>query len=58
MFTVLLMLLLSTSLSLSYSKWKGLAYNLSRIPTSIKGYALGARTAVRFQPISKVLHWV
>ncbi|XP_073907120.1 ciliary microtubule-associated protein 3 [Castor canadensis] len=33
--------------------WKGLAYNLSRIPTSIKGYALGARTAVRFQPISK-----
>ncbi|KAJ8784698.1 hypothetical protein J1605_008049 [Eschrichtius robustus] len=31
----------------------GLAYNLSKIPTSIKGYAFGARTAVRFKPISK-----
>ncbi|XP_030724877.2 ciliary microtubule-associated protein 3-like [Globicephala melas] len=31
----------------------GLAYNLSKIPTSTKGYALGARTAVRFKPISK-----
>ncbi|XP_021573668.1 protein pitchfork [Carlito syrichta] len=30
-----------------------LAYNLSKIPTSIKGYALGARTAVRFKPIEK-----
>ncbi|KAB0395301.1 hypothetical protein E2I00_003015, partial [Balaenoptera physalus] len=31
----------------------GLAYNLSKMPTSIKGYAFGARTAVRFKPISK-----
>ncbi|XP_022439545.1 protein pitchfork-like [Delphinapterus leucas] len=31
----------------------GLAYNLSKIPTSIKGYVFGARTAVRFKPISK-----
>ncbi|XP_006149646.1 protein pitchfork isoform X2 [Tupaia chinensis] len=31
----------------------GLAYNLSKIPTSTKGYALGARTALRFKPISK-----
>ncbi|XP_073665734.1 ciliary microtubule-associated protein 3-like [Tursiops truncatus] len=31
----------------------GLAYNLSKVPTSIKGYALGARTAVRFKPINK-----
>ncbi|KAL0603885.1 Protein pitchfork [Plecturocebus cupreus] len=31
----------------------GLAYNLSKIPTSIKGYTLGARTAVRFKPIQK-----
>ncbi|XP_011365600.2 protein pitchfork [Pteropus vampyrus] len=28
-----------------------LAYNLSRIPTSRKGYAFGARTSVRFKPI-------
>uniref|UniRef100_A0A8C6QVW7 Ciliary microtubule associated protein 3 n=1 Tax=Nannospalax galili TaxID=1026970 RepID=A0A8C6QVW7_NANGA len=33
--------------------WNGLAYNLSRIPTSTKGYAFGARTALRFKPISK-----
>uniref|UniRef100_A0A8C3VN55 Protein pitchfork n=1 Tax=Catagonus wagneri TaxID=51154 RepID=A0A8C3VN55_9CETA len=32
----------------------GLAYNLSKIPTSKKGYTFGARTAVRFKPISKV----
>uniref|UniRef100_A0A8C9CQ54 Protein pitchfork n=1 Tax=Phocoena sinus TaxID=42100 RepID=A0A8C9CQ54_PHOSS len=32
----------------------GLAYNLSKVPTSIKGYAFGARTAVRFKPINKV----
>uniref|UniRef100_A0A7N9CJ50 Ciliary microtubule associated protein 3 n=1 Tax=Macaca fascicularis TaxID=9541 RepID=A0A7N9CJ50_MACFA len=31
----------------------GLAYDLSKIPTSIKGYTLGARTAVRFKPIQK-----
>ncbi|XP_057556711.1 protein pitchfork-like [Hippopotamus amphibius kiboko] len=31
----------------------GLAYNLSKILTSKKGYAFGARTAVRFTPISK-----
>uniref|UniRef100_A0A5F4W898 Ciliary microtubule associated protein 3 n=1 Tax=Callithrix jacchus TaxID=9483 RepID=A0A5F4W898_CALJA len=31
----------------------GLAYNLSKIPTSTKGYTLGARTAVRFKPIQK-----
>ncbi|KAM5256078.1 ciliary microtubule-associated protein 3 [Ctenodactylus gundi] len=31
----------------------GLAYSLSKIPTSTKGYTLGARTAVRFKPISK-----
>ncbi|KAF5911003.1 hypothetical protein HPG69_000968 [Diceros bicornis minor] len=31
----------------------GLAYNLSKIPTSKKGYTLGARTAVRFKPINK-----
>ncbi|XP_013852726.1 protein pitchfork-like isoform X1 [Sus scrofa] len=31
----------------------GLAYNLSKIPTSKKGYTFGARTAVRFEPISK-----
>ncbi|XP_019482988.1 PREDICTED: protein pitchfork [Hipposideros armiger] len=31
-----------------------LVYNLSKIPTSKKGYAFGARTAVRFKPISKV----
>ncbi|XP_010946598.1 ciliary microtubule-associated protein 3 [Camelus dromedarius] len=31
----------------------GLAYNLSKIPTSRKGYAFGARTAMRFKPISK-----
>ncbi|KAM5202245.1 ciliary microtubule-associated protein 3 isoform 2-T2 [Hipposideros larvatus] len=30
-----------------------LVYNLSKIPTSKKGYAFGARTAVRFKPISK-----
>ncbi|XP_051021634.1 protein pitchfork isoform X2 [Acomys russatus] len=33
--------------------WNGLAYNLTRIPTSTKGYAIGARTAVRFKPVSK-----
>ncbi|NP_001186957.1 ciliary microtubule-associated protein 3 isoform a [Mus musculus] len=33
--------------------WNGLAYNLSKVPTSTKGYAIGARTAVRFKPISK-----
>nr|XP_060477322.1 ciliary microtubule-associated protein 3 [Panthera onca] len=31
----------------------GLAYNLSRIPTSRKGYTFGARTAVRFKSINK-----
>lgn len=31
----------------------GLAYNLSKIPTSRKGYTFGARTAVRFKPINK-----
>lgn len=31
----------------------GLAYSLSKIPTSKKGYTCGARTAVRFKPISK-----
>ncbi|XP_010604346.1 protein pitchfork isoform X1 [Fukomys damarensis] len=31
----------------------GLAYKLSKIPTSTKGYALGARTAVRFKPVTK-----
>ncbi|XP_053447525.1 protein pitchfork [Nycticebus coucang] len=31
----------------------GLAYNLSIIPTSLRGYSLGARTAVRFKPIIK-----
>ncbi|XP_047639036.1 protein pitchfork-like [Phacochoerus africanus] len=31
----------------------GLAYNLSKIPTSKKGYTFGARTAMRFEPISK-----
>ncbi|EHH15048.1 hypothetical protein EGK_01084 [Macaca mulatta] len=35
----------------------GLAYDLSKIPTSIKGYTLGARTAVRFKPIQKVMCW-
>uniref|UniRef100_A0A8C5V3E6 Ciliary microtubule associated protein 3 n=1 Tax=Microcebus murinus TaxID=30608 RepID=A0A8C5V3E6_MICMU len=30
-----------------------LAYNLSKIPTSVKGYTLGARTAVRFKPTNK-----
>lgn len=33
--------------------WNGLAYNLSKVPTSTKGYAIGARTAVRFKPVSK-----
>ncbi|KAI5243739.1 Protein Pitchfork [Manis pentadactyla] len=32
----------------------GLAYNLSKIPTSRRGYAFGARTALRFTPINKV----
>nr|BAB85081.1 unnamed protein product [Homo sapiens] len=36
-----------------FSDGYGLAYDLSRIPTSIKGYTLGARTAVRFKPIQK-----
>ncbi|XP_008570120.1 PREDICTED: protein pitchfork [Galeopterus variegatus] len=31
----------------------GLAYNLTKIPTSIKGYTCGARTALRFKPINK-----
>ncbi|KAI5938576.1 ciliary microtubule-associated protein 3 isoform X3 [Manis javanica] len=31
----------------------GLAYNLSKIPTSRRGYAFGARTALRFTPINK-----
>ncbi|KAB0359878.1 hypothetical protein FD754_004034 [Muntiacus muntjak] len=31
----------------------GFAYNLSKIPTSKKGYTLGARTALRFKPVSK-----
>ncbi|KAM5293895.1 ciliary microtubule-associated protein 3 isoform 1-T2 [Glossophaga mutica] len=29
------------------------AYNLSKIPTSRRGYSLGARTAPRFKPINK-----
>ncbi|XP_015860452.2 ciliary microtubule-associated protein 3 isoform X2 [Peromyscus maniculatus bairdii] len=33
--------------------WNGLAYSLSHTPTSTKGYAIGARTAVRFKPVSK-----
>ncbi|XP_016781219.2 ciliary microtubule-associated protein 3 isoform X1 [Pan troglodytes] len=36
-----------------FSDGYGLAYDLSKIPTSIKGYTLGARTAVRFKPIQK-----
>uniref|UniRef100_M3XYZ6 Uncharacterized protein n=1 Tax=Mustela putorius furo TaxID=9669 RepID=M3XYZ6_MUSPF len=32
----------------------GLAYNLSKIPTSKKGYTFGARTAERFKVINKV----
>lgn len=35
-------------------KSKDLAYNLAKIPTSIKGYGFGARTAVRFKPKNKV----
>lgn len=35
-------------------KNKDLAYNLDKIPTSIKGYGFGARTAVRFKPKNKV----
>ncbi|XP_007947491.1 protein pitchfork [Orycteropus afer afer] len=31
----------------------GLAYNLTKIPTSKKGYAFGARTSVRFQSNNK-----
>ncbi|XP_005389002.1 PREDICTED: protein pitchfork isoform X2 [Chinchilla lanigera] len=31
----------------------GLAHQLCKIPTSTKGYALGARTAVRFKPLTK-----
>uniref|UniRef100_A0A8C9P119 Protein pitchfork n=1 Tax=Spermophilus dauricus TaxID=99837 RepID=A0A8C9P119_SPEDA len=31
----------------------GLAYNLTKIPTSTKGYTLGARTAMRFKPVNK-----
>ncbi|XP_077927837.1 ciliary microtubule-associated protein 3 [Halichoerus grypus] len=31
----------------------GLAYNLSKIPTSRKGYTFGARTAERFKEINK-----
>ncbi|XP_006866060.1 PREDICTED: protein pitchfork [Chrysochloris asiatica] len=31
----------------------GLAYNLTKIPTSKKGYTFGARTSLRFQPINK-----
>ncbi|CAO2599610.1 Protein pitchfork [Lemmus lemmus] len=37
----------------SATDWNGLAYSLSRIPVSTKGYAIGARTAVRFKPVSK-----
>uniref|UniRef100_A0A8C2QGP4 Ciliary microtubule associated protein 3 n=1 Tax=Cricetulus griseus TaxID=10029 RepID=A0A8C2QGP4_CRIGR len=36
------------------SDWNGLAYNLSQTPTSTKGYAIGARTAVRFKPVKDV----
>ncbi|KAM9691452.1 ciliary microtubule-associated protein 3 [Dama dama] len=32
---------------------KDLANNLAKIPTSIKGYGFGARTAVRFKPKNK-----
>ncbi|XP_063111705.1 ciliary microtubule-associated protein 3 isoform X1 [Cavia porcellus] len=35
------------------SKDYGLAYKLSQIPTSTKGYAIGARTAERFKPLNK-----
>jgi hypothetical protein len=35
-------------------KSKDLAYSLAKIPTSIKGYGFGARTAVRFKPKNKV----
>ncbi|KAM4807127.1 ciliary microtubule-associated protein 3-like [Urocitellus parryii] len=31
----------------------GLAYSLTKIPTSTKGYTLGARTAMRFKPVNK-----
>ncbi|KAM4871361.1 ciliary microtubule-associated protein 3 isoform 2-T2 [Thomomys bottae] len=31
--------------------WNGLAYSLSKIPTSVKGYTLGARTSTRFKTI-------
>lgn len=37
-----------------YLKVYGLAYNLSKIPTSKKGYTFGARTAERFKVINKV----
>lgn len=37
-----------------YLKVYGLAYNLSKIPTSRKGYTFGARTAERFKAINKV----
>ncbi|XP_040854772.1 protein pitchfork [Ochotona curzoniae] len=33
--------------------WCGLAYSLTKIPTSTKGYAFGARTSVRFKPTEK-----
>ncbi|XP_004380469.1 ciliary microtubule-associated protein 3 [Trichechus manatus latirostris] len=32
----------------------GMAYNLTKIPTSKKGYAFGARTSLRFQPIKNI----
>ncbi|XP_049621566.1 protein pitchfork [Suncus etruscus] len=31
----------------------GLAYNLTKIPTSKKGYSCGARTTMRFKPLNK-----
>ncbi|XP_069862385.1 ciliary microtubule-associated protein 3 isoform X2 [Dipodomys merriami] len=34
--------------------WNSLAYNLSKIPTSAKGYTLGARTAARFKTIKDI----
>lgn len=54
-YTVLSVCVFFLSLISAYClKSYGLAYNLSKIPTSKKGYTFGARTAVRFEPISKV----
>ncbi|XP_077883123.1 uncharacterized protein LOC144368244 [Ictidomys tridecemlineatus] len=44
---------LSTQIYSSGLKSYGLGYNLTKIPTSTKGYTLGARTAMRFKPVNK-----